>query len=183
MAAVQWEVLLRGSAGIQDTLNFISNIRTFTSASFILSSANDKDTAVIEVTANKSWTPSRDYISSTEDDHPPAVSSHAPSGGKYIVRANNCLAGSSVKSSESLPPNISSFQRQQDLFESFRAHTEAPTTEWVKTALSTDTIQTEYCLGTIIMEPQSLKMHVRFRVGTRISSTLKDGGKWETFSL
>ena len=185
MAALQWEVLLRGSKHVNEAVHFLTKTAsTFTSASFILASAVDRDTTVIEITANNHWVPDqRKDHPSDEDNQPPAVLVDQGLGSKVIVRANNCLAGSSVKPSESLPPNISSFKRQRNLFDSFRSNTGSVSVEWVKQALSTPTIQTDHCLGTIIMEPLELKMHVRFRVGTRISSTLTNGGKWETFHL
>ena len=186
MAALQWEILLRGSTRIDETVAFLKQTAsTFTSASFILASAKDRDTTVIEITANKNWVPEPNRaVASNEDEQPPALLYNSKSHSKAIVRANNCLAGSSLKSTESLPPNISSHKRQKNLFDSFKGVAEtAVTLDWLKEALSTPTIQTYYCLGTILMEPKQLKLHVRFRVGTRISSTLKDGGKWETFSL
>ena len=185
MASLQWEVLLRGSEKLEETVGFLQKTAsTFTSASFVLASATDRDTTVIEITANKNWVPN-DYekLCENEDNQPPAVLVDLTKKSKIIVRANNCLAGSALKSTESLPPNISSHKRQMNLYESFVETSGSPDVEWLKEALSTATIQTDYCLGTIIMEPQELKMHVRFRVGTRISSTLKNGGKWETFSL
>ena len=185
MASLQWEVLLRGSRNLDEAVDFLQKAAcTFTSASFILTSSADRDTTVIEITANNSWIPEEyEAACDNEDNQPPAVLVNSSKNTKVIVRANNCLAGSALKSTESLPPNISSHKRQKDLFDSFQANTEWPDVEWLKQALSSETIQTDYCLGTIVMEPQELKMHVRFRVGTRISSTLKNGGKWETFSL
>jgi hypothetical protein len=186
MAALQWEILLRGSRNLQETVCFVKKTAfTFTSASFILASAVDKDTTVIEITANSHWEPAiHDYQSSAkEDDLPPAVFENKKLRSKVIVRANHCLLGSSLMGSESMPRNISTFKRQRDLFDSFKSNMSGFSVEWVKKALSSPTIQTDHCLGTIIMEPLELKMHVRFRVGTRISSTLRDGGKWETFSM
>ena len=182
MAAIQWEILLSGLSTIKEITGFLrvdpkaDDVKTFTSASFILASPND--TQVIEVSANNHWVPTED---DREDNHPAAVMQNAD-GKKWIVRANNCLAGSGLIQSESLPPNISSRHRQSDLAQSFLA-TRDVNTEWAKAALSSPTIQTDYCLGTIVIEPKEQKMHVRFRVGTRISSTIKDGGKWETFSI
>ena len=188
MASLQWEVLLRGSKDVGDTLAFLrgangdgGGIKTFTSASFVL--AADNDCAVIEVTADKHWVPPVNDDEG-EDNQPASVMIGKSNESKCIVRANNCLAGSCLIQSESLPPNISSMQRQADLTESFMLNGNAtPSVEWTKAALSTPTIQTDYCLGTIVMEPQELKMHVRFRVGTRISTTLKNGGRWDTFTI
>ena len=184
MAALQWEILLRGSSDVNQTFSFLrsagNNIMTFTSASFIVAAAGDS--SVIEVTANKSWIPA-DPNSATEDSQEAAVC-FSPNGDKWIVRSNNCLAGSSLADTESLPPNISSKDRQADLARSFCTLGETqPTLDWIKDALSTPTIQTEYCLSTVIMEPESRKIHVRFRVGTRMGTTLKDGGRWDVFSI
>ena len=184
MAALQWEILLGNLVNIPDIVKFLRHggrgIQTFTSASFILASPTNCDTQVIEISANEHWVPPVDP-SDTEDNHSAAVL-QLGDGQKCIVRANNCLAGSSLHGTESLPPNISSAERQKDLTSSCR-NSAGVNSEWAKDALSTATIQTAYCLGTIIMEPRDLRIHVRFRVGTRISSTLKDGGKWETFTV
>lgn len=184
MAALQWEILLRGSHNVNETLSFLrgpaNSLKTFTSASFIVAAADD--CSVIEVTANNSWIPALPE-SETEDNQAPAVF-RGNNGSKWIVRANNCLAGSSLLDTESLPPNISSKDRQADLARSFSTLEGAqPDLDWIMTALSTPTIQTEYCLSTVIMEPEIRKMHVRFRVGTRMSTTLKDGGRWDVFSI
>ena len=185
MAALQWEILLRGSADVTETLDFLrganGGIPTFTSASFIVAAAGK--CSVIEISANEHWKPS-DIDDANQDNQPAILTSRRERNSEWIVRANNCLAGSSLVASESLPPNISSRERQADLQKSFQNLSGAgPDVEWAKTALSTTTIQTEYCLGTIVMEPAKARLHVRFRAGTRISSTLKDGGKWDEFSI
>jgi hypothetical protein len=183
MASLQWELLLRGTKTVGEGVTFLRSLDskkfTFTSASFIM--AADGDVNVIEITANNHWIPE---MANPElfDDHPSTILI-GKDGTKWIARANNCLAGSCLHSSESLPPNISSKQRQSDLHTSFQELVEEPTIEWAKNAMSTPTIQTDYCLGTIVMDPKSKIMHVRFRVGTRISTTLKNGGKWESFSI
>ena len=181
MAALQWEILLRGSRNVDDTMSFLKDLGTFTSASFIV--AADRECNVIEVTANRSWTPQVPN-SEFEYNQEAAVIHESVPGSKWICRANNCLAGSSLQSTESLPPNISSKQRQADLANSFAGLQGArPDLEWAMNALSTPTIQTDYCLSTVLMDPANRKMHVRFRVGTRLSSTLKDGGRWDVFSI
>lgn len=187
MAAIQWEILLKGTSHVTDAFSLLADpgLKTFTSASFIV--AAERETSVIEVSANQHWIPggAADEDDS-QDDLAPVVArgSGSISGSRWVIRANNCLAGSSLKELESLPPNISSRDRQKDLENSFsRKENIRKNPDWAKTALSTPTIQTEYCLGTIIMEPESLKMHVRFRKGTRISSTLANGGKWEVFEI
>ena len=183
MASLQWEILLRGSRTVKDAFDFLvaERIPTFTSASFII--AADGDTSVIEVTANAHWTPpGADDL--TEDNQPSAIMVGKANNSRWICRANNCLAGSCLHKSESLPPNISSKHRQTDLSVSFNDRLSLPIdVAWAKSALSSPTIQTEYCLGTIVMEPMASRMHVRFRVGTRIGTTLKDGGKWEIFTI
>ena len=185
MAALQWEVLLSGLGSVPESLTFLRSanggIPTFTSASFIVSAKGE--CSVIEVSANRYWIPDRTG-GEHEDDQPAAVQSGPVPNSKWIVRANNCLAGSSLRDHESLPPNISSRERQANLAESFVGlGNQTPSLSWAKAALSTLTIQTEYCLGTILMDPANLSMHVRFRVGTRISSTLKDGGIWDVFRI
>jgi hypothetical protein len=182
MAAIQWELLLKGLDSVQEATVFLrgdhGGIPTFTSASFILAAAGD--CAVIEVSANEHWVPLVDE----EDTQPAAIKKGDLPGSKWIARANNCLAGSSLQETESLPPNISSKERQADLASSFeKLVATRPDIAWAKEALSTATIQTDYCLGTIVMSPATRELHVRFRVGTRISSTLKDGGKWEVFKI
>ncbi len=185
MAALQWEVLLRGSRDTHEVIRFLRGpavgIMTFTSASFIV--AGSGDCVVIEVTANESWVPST-HDNVLEDNHKAAISSGALPGSKWIVRANNCLAGSSLQATESLPPNISSRERQEDLYKQFEIlGLSRPDLPWAMNALSSHTIQTEYCLSTVLMEPSNKRIHVRFRVGTRLSSTLKDGGRWDVFSI
>jgi hypothetical protein len=185
MAALQWEVLLRGLNSVPETLTFLrktdGGIPTFTSASFIIAAKGE--CSVIEVSADRFWVPHRND-DEHEDDQPAAIRQGALPNSKWIVRANNCLAGSSLREHESLPPNISSRQRQANLTESFVGlGNQAPSLSWAKEALSTATIQTYYCLGTILMDPSNLSLHVRFRVGTRISSTLKDGGIWDVFRI
>lgn len=182
MAALQWEILLRGTTKVEEALSFLRDgeRKTFTSASFIVAAA--RECSVIEVSANNNWTPHESDDS--QDEHPPVISRGTKSNSRWVIRANNCLAGSSLKNLESLPQNISSRERQTDLEESFANDQDAiKTPDWAKSALSTSTIQTEYCLGTIILEPEQKKMHVRFRVGTRISSTIRNGGKWEVFTI
>ena len=181
MAALQWETLLRGSKTVDETIAFLKDLTTFTSASFIV--AAEGECSVIEVTANRSWTP-KVPSSDFEDDQEPSVCRGPNPGSKWICRANNCLAGSSLQATESLPPNISSKERQADLAKSFEnLQGVRPDIEWAMNALSSPTIQTEYCLSTVLMDPAHRKMHVRFRVGTRLSSTLKDGGRWDVFSI
>jgi hypothetical protein len=176
MAALQWEVLLAGNSTVPQALVYLKNqVKTFTSASFILSDSNKNESTVIELSANTKWIPN--------DEEIPAAFIQASDDGRWVVRANNCLLGSQLHSGESLPPSISSVNRQRDLAESASHCAIEPTVEWAKHALSTPTIQTDYCLGTIVMEPEHLRMHVRFRVGTRISATLKNGGIWEVFEI
>ena len=182
MAALQWEILLRGSTSVPDAFSYLAEerIKTFTSASFII--AADGESSVVEVSANSQWVPG--LGDDLHDDQPPAIRKGTNLGARWVVRANNCLAGSSLRDLESLPPNISSRDRQQNLEESFNS-SETPLIDpaWAKAALSTPTIQTEYCLGTIVMEPLLMQIHVRFRAGTRISSTIRNGGKWEVFKI
>ena len=160
MAAIQWEILL-GSKSVNSALKFLQSIpKPFTSASFLITTFQNSH--VVEISANKHWT----------------------TKNECIVRANNCLNESTLIPNESLPPNISSRTRELNLRESISTWTTTTNLlEVAKESLSTAIIQTDYCLGTIIMQSQILQMQVRFRVGTRISSTLKNGGKWEVYHI
>jgi hypothetical protein len=140
-----------------NNLKNFDNIQTICPASFIIKQGAELN--LIEISPEEKWVCSKELF----------------------IRANHSIEGSPFIESAALSPDSTSKTRQSELETNIARVGEQISIEAGKSCLSSKAIQNDHCLATILME--DLRMHVRFRVGTRISTTVKDGGKWELYQM